>query len=537
MFILQSVSYIHSDRELLFDNVTLSVGSREKVAVTGNNGAGKSTLLKIIAGQIPQSAGSVTVSSKPYYVPQIVGQFDYLTVAQAIGIADRLNALYKIMSGNVTEENLSALNDDWTLEERCREALLYWNLVGLDLNTKMNTLSGGQKTKVFLAGITVNNPEIVLLDEPTNHLDTDGRNLLYRFIAETCCTLAVVSHDRTLLNGLNKMCELSRSGIKIYGGNYNFYREQKTLENEAIINKLEEKQKSLRKARESKRETLERQQRQNARGKNQQKKEGTGKAMMDKMKNDAEKSAARLKSVHEDKINAVSQELSDLRQAVPDRDKMNFGFYNSALYKGKILFMAKNMNFAYSNEKIAGQICNNIWKNSVDFQIISGERIEISGKNGSGKTTLIKLITGDLEPTCGTVFRAGNKTVYIDQEYSMININLSVYQQVQTFNSSALLESEIKTRLNHFLFSKEFWDKSCSVLSGGEKMRLLLCCLTVTTQSPDIIILDEPTNNLDIQNIEILTDAVNNYCGTLIVVSHDRYFLEQINVEKTIELW
>lgn len=126
--------------------------------------------------------------------------------------------------------------------------------------------------------------------------------------------------------------------------------------------------------------------------------------------------------------------------------------------------------------------------------------------------------------------------ISIDQEYSLLHTELSVYEQAQVFNNSALQESEIKTRLNRFLFSKEFWDKPCVLLSGGEKMRLLLCCLTITTQSPDMIILDEPTNNLDIQNIEILTDAINDYCGTLIVVSHDLYFLKQINIGRTIEL-
>lgn len=528
MFILQNVSYIHFNRELLFDNISLSINSKEKLALIGNNGAGKSTLLKIIAGQILPSAGDITIFSKPYCIPQRVGQFDNLTVAQAIGVADRLNALSEILSGKVTEDNLSALNDEWTIEERCKEALSYWQLDDLDLKTKMQILSSGQKTKVFLAGIKINNPEIVLLDEPTNHLDLTARNLLYQFIEETSCTLIVVSHDRILLNGLNKMCELNPHGMKIYGGNYDFYKEQKTLENTAIISRLKEKQKLLRKAKETEREALERQQRKNSRSKNQQKKEGTGKAMMNKMENDAEKSTARLKGVHTDKISTIAQQFNDLRKEVPACDKMKFGFDNSVLHKEKILVTAKEINYAYNE--------NLLWKNMLDFQIVSGERIVIKGNNGTGKTTLIKLISGEFEPSCGSIFRADNKTVYIDQGYSLIHSNLIVYEQLQAFNNSALQEPEIKTRLNRFLFSKEFWDKPCAVLSGGEKMRLLLCCLTITMQSPDIIILDEPTNNLDIQNVEILTNAVNDYCGTLIVVSHDQYFLKQINIERAIEL-
>ncbi|MDR0368434.1 MAG: ATP-binding cassette domain-containing protein, partial [Bacteroidales bacterium] len=521
MFILHNISYIHIDKELLFDNINLSLNPKEKIAVIGNNGVGKSTLLKIIAGQIPPSAGNISRTSTPYYVPQIVGQFDNLTVAQAIGISERLIALSGILSGNVTEENLSALNDDWTMEERCKDALSYWQLDDLDLNLEMRMLSGGQKTKVFLAGINIHNPDIVLLDEPTNHLDFRARNILYQFIQETSCSLVAVSHDRNLLNILDKMCELNRHEIKIYGGNYDFYKEQKNLENAALVNHLEETQKSLRKAKATERETLERQQKRESHGKKNLKKSNIPAILAGGRKNNAENTTAKMKGVHTRKINAIEQELGCLRKEIPDRDKMKFGFDGSTLHKGKILVAAKGINYAYHE--------NLLWENPLDFQIVSGERIAIKGENGTGKTTLIRLISGEREPTCGSLFRADNKILYIDQEYSLISSRLNVYEQTQAFNNSALQESEIKTRLNRFLFSKDVWNKPCAVLSGGEKMRLLLCCLTVTTQSPDIIFLDEPTNNIDIQNVEILTEAIDEYQGTLIVVSHDQYFLKQIH--------
>jgi ATPase subunit of ABC transporter with duplicated ATPase domains len=149
---------------------------------------------------------------------------------------------------------------------------------------------------------------------------------------------------------------------------------------------------------------------------------------------------------------------------------------------------------------------------------------------------LIKIILGELKPQAGTVYAADNKAVYIDQDYSLIKTGLTVYEQAQQFNDSALQEGEVKSRLNRFLFTKEDWDKPCRVLSGGERMRLMLCCLTINNHPADIIILDEPTNNLDIQNIEILTAAINEYQGTLIIVSHDEIFLEQTGVERTIYL-
>nr|WP_317040831.1 ATP-binding cassette domain-containing protein [Flavobacterium commune] len=408
------------------------------------------------------------------------------------------------------------------------EALKYWQLNDLDLNQKIESLSGGQKTKVFLTGITIHQPELILLDEPSNHLDSKSRMLLYDFIQSSKSTLIIVSHDRKLLNHLDTVCELSSSGISVYGGNYDFYLEQKQVETAALHHDIHSKEKALRKAKEKERETLERQQKLDSRGKGKQEKAGVSRIMMNTLRNNAENSTAKLKNAHAEKVDSISQDLQQLRKTMPDFDKMKFGFDNSSLHKGKVLFTATAINFSYE--------AKNLWTENLNFKITSGERIALKGTNGSGKTTLIKLILANLEPQSGIIYRAECKSVYIDQDYSLINNSLKVYEQAQTFNNSALLEHDIKMRLNRFLFSNQSWDKVCSSLSGGERMRLMLCCLTINNQSPDVIILDEPTNNLDIQNIEILTRAINEYQGTLIVVSHDDYFLEQINIQSTIQL-
>jgi ATPase subunit of ABC transporter with duplicated ATPase domains len=494
----------------------------------GNNGAGKSILLKIIAGELKPSGGFLKVDAIPYYVPQVFGQYNHLTITQALQIEDKLNALKEILNGNVAENNLTLLNDDWTIEERCKEALNYWNLDNLNLSQKMETLSGGQKTKVFLAGINIHQPELILLDEPSNHLDTDGRQRLYNFIRSTSKTLIVVSHDRKLLNFSDTVCELSKRGLTVYGGNYTFYAEQKLIENNALNHDLKSKEKALRKAKDKERETMERQQKLDALGKKKQIKAGVPTIMLNTLRNNAEKSTSKIKSVHAEKIGAISEELQTLRSALSDVDKMKIGFDNSELHKGKILFKAVDINFAYDDHLL--------WKENLNLQITSHERIALKGLNGSGKTTLIKIILGKLNPQHGTIYKAYNKAVYIDQDYSSIDNNLKVYEQAQQFNSAALQEHEIKIRLSRFLFTKEDWDKPCSALSGGEKMRLMLCCLSIQHQTPEIIILDEPTNNLDMQNIEILTAAINEYRGTLIVVSHDEYFFEEINVRRTIDL-
>lgn len=528
MFTLHNITYLHPSKDALFTGITLTINKHEKVALIGKNGSGKSTLLKIIAGELQHSNGQMHLNPQPYYLPQIFGQYDHLTIGEALKIEGKLNALKEILEGNVTDQNLNILDDDWTIEERSSEALQYWQLDELGLTQKINTLSGGQKTKVFLAGISIHQPELVLLDEPSNHLDTEARELLYHFISTTQSTLIAVSHDRKLLNLLNTVYELHKDGISGYGGNYDFYVRQKAIENNALNQDIQSKEKELRKAREKERGIMERQQKLDARGKKKQEKSGVARIMINTLKNNAENSTSKIKGVHSEKIDDISTGLRELRSSLPEIDKIKFGFNNSSLHKGKILFAAKEINFSYGSKKL--------WNQNLDFEITSGERIAVKGSNGSGKTTLIRLILGLLEPDNGSIFRSDNKSVYIDQDYSLIDNALTVYQQAQLFSISGLQEHEIKIKLHSFLFTKDSWDKPCRALSGGERMRLMLCCLTINSIAPEVIVLDEPTNNLDIQNIEILTAAVNQYEGTLIVVSHDESFLNEVSIGREIIL-
>lgn len=527
MLMLQDVTYRHPNKDLLFADLNLIVNKQDKIALIGHNGSGKSTLLKIMDGSLTVSAGAVKMDSKPYLVPQLFGQYEDDTVAQVLQVDEKLNALTEILEGYATEANMALLDDDWEIAARCQAAFMHWQLMGLDLNEKMKNLSGGQKTRVFLAGIAIHRPELVLMDEPSNHLDTPGRNMLYEYLKTTKNTLVVVSHDRTLLNLLQRVYEIEQGCLTIYGGNYEFYTQQKVMESLVLNQDLRNKEKALHKAQEIAKDALERQQKLDARGRKKQEQAGLPTISMKTLKNKAEKSTSKMKGVHTEKIGGISAELTELRKALPASGKMKLDLDAVRLHKGKMLIRAKDLNFGY------GQL---LWEKALSFQVNSGERFVIKGPNGSGKTTLIQLILGRLQPSSGVLNKADFKAIYIDQDYALIENNSSVYEQVQQYNSGALQEHEIKIRLNRFLFSKTDWDKPCSALSGGEKMRLILCALTVSNQAPDLIILDEPTNNLDIQNIEILTAAINDYHGSLLVVSHDEYFLKQINVTYSIVL-
>ena len=296
--IIRDLSYVHSDKEVLFQHLNLVINPGDKMALTGNNGCGKSTLMRIIAGDLSATTGTVSHPEHLYYVPQHFGQYDDRTIAQALRIDGKLEALHAILNGDVSERHFTTLNDDWNIEECAQAALSAWGMDGIPLSRLMDGLSGGEKTRIFLAGMELHSPVAILLDEPTNHLDATGRQRLYDFVRRTPAIVLVISHDRTLLNRLPAICELSSNGLTFYGGNYDFFKEQKGIQLNALQEQLEEKQKALRLAKKTARELAEQKAKQNVRGEKAAIKKGIPRIMMGAMKNRAEVSTNKLKSVH-----------------------------------------------------------------------------------------------------------------------------------------------------------------------------------------------------------------------------------------------
>ena len=527
---IQQISYIHPDKEVLFSDLNFAISKGQKLGLVGNNGCGKSTLLQIIAGQLTPSSGVIVRPDDLYYIPQHFGQYDSLTIAQALQIDHKQKALHAILAGDASIENFSILNDDWNIEERSVAALDSWGLGQFPLSYPMNLLSGGEKTRVFLAGMDIHNPSVILMDEPTNHLDSSGRQRLYDWVEKWRSTLLVVSHDRTLLNLLPEICELEKHQISYYGGNYEFYKEQKTLMQEALQQRIEEKEKALRTARKVARETAERRDKQNVRGEKRNLKKGVPRIVLNGLQSKSEKSTAKLSGAHQEKTEKLTDERNQLRSSLSPTAALKTDFNSPGLHTGKILVTAKEINFGYHPDQ------PQLWRAPLSFQLKSGDRLRIEGGNGSGKTTLLKIITGQLQPLKGTLIQANFTYVYLNQEYSIINDRNSILEQAYAFNGRNLPEHEIKIILNRYLFPASEWDKSCRKLSGGEKMRLAFCCLMISNNMPDMFILDEPTNNLDIQSIEIITATIKNYAGTVIAISHDNYFIQEIGVEHSISL-
>lgn len=561
---IQQISYIHPDKEVLFSDLNFAISKGQKLGLVGNNGCGKSTLLQIIAGQLSPSSGVIVRPDDLYYIPQHFGQYDSLTIAQALRIERKQQALHAILSGDASNENFVVLDDDWNIEERSIAALDLWGLGQFTLSYPMNLLSGGEKTRVFLAGMDIHRPPVILMDEPTNHLDSSGRQRLYDWVEKCRSTLLIVSHDRTLLNLLPEICELEKHQINYYGGNYEFYKEQKTLMQEALQQRIEEKEKALRIAHKVARETAERRDKQNVRGEKNHIKKGVPRIVLNALQGKSEKSTSKLNSTHQEKAEKLTDERNQLRSSLSPTATLKTDFNSSSLHTGKILVTAKEINFGYHPNSINSHIQMNneanladtgnhpspdsndihdnsdfkqqLWQTPISFQLKSGDRLRIEGANGSGKTTLLKLITGQFQPQEGNLTRMEFTYVYLNQEYSIIDNRNSILEQAYAFNNRNLPEHEIKTILNRYLFPASEWDKSCRKLSGGEKMRLAFCCLMISNNTPDMFILDEPTNNLDIQSIEIITATIKNYTGTVIVISHDDYFIQEIGIEQRILL-
>lgn len=524
--IISDLAYHYPNQNNLFEHISFSVGKQDKVSVVGNNGVGKSTLLKLLSGRLSASEGSIISCSPPYYIPQHTGSLEK-SVAQMLEIDAKLSAMNAIIGGSVSQVDYDTLADDWTIESRCESAFDYWGISHIGLDMAMDNLSGGEKTKVFLAGLLIHNPDIILLDEPSNHLDAASRELLYQYIRQSTAGIIVVSHDRVLLDQLDVTYELSEHGIRLYGGNYSFYAEQKEMEVNALDESIHAEEKALRLARRKAQEVRQKQEKRASKG--EKNKHEVVRAMKKLLTNSAENTAARLKNKHTEIVDSSQQKLSELRQQKRAVKELKIDFDSTSLHSGKLLIEANEINYGYEKDVA-------LWEAPLSFKLYSNDRIHISGNNGSGKTTFIKLLTGMLTPTAGTIKRAEFNRIYLDQNYSLVDMDCTIEALAESYNHNHLPEHEVKLRLNRFLFPSDTWDKSCKALSGGEKMRLYLCCLMISNQTPDLIILDEPTNNLDITNMEILTQTIKNYHGSLLVISHDRRFVNEIGINGSLEI-
>jgi ATPase subunit of ABC transporter with duplicated ATPase domains len=308
--IVSDLSFHYPNQFPLFSHLSFSIEKQRKVSIVGSNGVGKSTLLKLMGGHLQPVSGSILASSQPYYIPQHTGLL-HQSVAEAMHVSDKLAAFTAIMEGSLSQLDYDLLADDWEIESKCMAALCYWQLPHIKPNMSMDDLSGGEKTKVFLSGLFIHTPDIILLDEPSNHLDKTSRNLLYRYIEQSKATIVVVSHDVTLLNQLHVTYELSGHGVKLYGGNYLFYKEQKEIEINALSEDIHSEEKTLRLAQKKAGEVKQRQEKRLVKG--EKNKNEVPRIFKKTQTNSSENTPAGLQEQHAEIINNSQVRLTALK--------------------------------------------------------------------------------------------------------------------------------------------------------------------------------------------------------------------------------
>ena len=489
----------------LLDHASLQLDSGEKIGFIGRNGAGKSTLLKILARVQKLDDGLLTIQNdqKIVYVPQ-ESQFEeqmtvFDTIAQGLGELQTLLAEYHELSLHINDENsLQRLNDlQNELENRNGwqfDALIQQTISELKLpeNELIANLSGGQKKRVALAQAWVQKPDILLLDEPTNHLDIDAIEWMENLLSGFSGSLIVVTHDRRFLDHIaTRIIELDRGTLRSYPGSFSVYSEKKAQELavEAEHNRLFDKfhaqeEAWIRKGIEARRT----------------------------------RNQGRVK-----RLEQLRRERAARREV---QGQINFNL-NSGEASGKIIAELEHAGFSYDNRLIMQDLSAIIQR---------GDKIGLIGPNGIGKTTFLKLILGELQPTSGKI-RLGSRqeVAYFDQFRSSLNDNDTVFDTIGQGNDYVEIGQQRKHvigYLEEFLFSPARAYSPVKSLSGGERNRLLLAKLF--TRPANILVLDEPTNDLDIDTQELLEELLRDYQGTVFLVSHDRTFLDNVVTQSIV---
>ena len=479
--ILKNISYILPGGKKIFNNLSFSFNP-ERTGIVGKNGIGKSTLAQIIAEKILIQSGTVEVSGRLKYLPQILDDWFDLDIAEIFSIKNKYEALKRLENGKGDKDDLLIIDDDWGLAERLEIIKERLGISHITLNRKYASLSGGEKIRCLLASLLMDNPDFIILDEPTNHLDAEGRSIVYDFVQKWKKGMIVISHDKVLLRLMNTIAELSSVGFKSYGGNYDYYGQQKKLEDEAVQKEIRNVTVELKKSIEKKNSVIRRQQKSNISGERKAEKSNLPKIMAKQLKGSGEKTLKKLKDIHNEKIHETEKKLSEIKQKQRSNINIKFDITNREHYKQKNIVTAERINFRYDKKK-------NIWMKDLSFSIYGGERIELRGRNGSGKTTLLKMIRGEIQNSSGKLDIRTNKIGSLDQDISILKEELSILENINNVSGGKLHEHELRIRLGRFLFYKDDVFKKVRVLSGGERMRAGLACLLSPFDTPDLIIL------------------------------------------------
>ncbi|MCX4579118.1 ATP-binding cassette domain-containing protein [Streptomyces sp. NBC_01571] len=516
-----SLSFAWPDGSTVFDDLRIAFGPGT-TGLVGVNGSGKTTLLKLIAGELTPADGTVRVAGEVGYLPQNVTLDTGLRVDEVLGIAATRAALHAIEAGDAAAEHFEAVGDDWDVEERALATLGELGLGHVELDRTIGEVSGGESVLLRLAALLLGRPDVLLLDEPTNNLDLYARRRLYAAVEAWSGVMVVVSHDRELLDLVDQIADLRSGEVTWFGGNFSAYEEALADEQEAAERMVRVAEADLRK---QKRELVDAQVKLARRKRygqkmNDQKREP--KIVMGARKRAAQESAGKHRIMHEGRLAEAKERLDDAVEAVRGDDEIRVDLPYTAVPPGRTVLTLENLELRYG-ARVAGL-----------FDLRGPERIALIGRNGAGKTTLLRTIAGELAAVSGEA-RTHVPTRFLPQRLDVLDDELTVAENVARFAPDAT-NNRIRARLARFLFKGARADQPAATLSGGERFRAALAALMLADPAPQLLMLDEPTNNLDMASVRQLTTALDSYEGALIVAGHDVPFLESIGITRWLVL-
>ncbi|MEV6740740.1 ribosomal protection-like ABC-F family protein [Streptomyces sp. NPDC051104] len=522
-----NLSFAWPDDTPVFDDLSFAVAPG-RTGLVAPNGSGKSTLLKLIAGELKPATGSVSVSGTLGYLPQSLPLTGNLTVAEVLGVAEVIRALDAVESGDVSEEHFTTIGDDWDIEERTRAQLDRLGLADLTLDRGLSTLSGGQVVSLGLAAQLLKRPDVLLLDEPTNNLDLQARHKLYDVLSDFNGCLLLVSHDRALLDRMERIAELGSDELRLYGGNFTEYEEAVHAEQEVAEKNVRNAEQEVKREKREMQQARERAERRASNAARNLKNAGLPRIFAGNMKRGAQESAGRAGQMHAARVSEAKARLDEVGRALREEQRLTLELPDTKVPAGRNLFLGEGMQVRLGDEAVFAE-------GGVDLTIRGPERIALTGPNGAGKTTLMRLITGDLAPDSGKVKRNDGRIAYLSQRLGLLDLDRTVAENLAAF-APERPDAERMNLLARFLFRGARAHLPVGVLSGGERLRATLACALCAEPAPHLLLLDEPTNNLDLVSAGQLESALNSYQGAFMVVSHDERFLAEIGVSRWLRL-